>query len=52
VARRFVFADVNLRLKDCYDKRQFTVNRAAIYKPRRAGRKHGQHARRSERAVV
>jgi ribosomal protein S18 acetylase RimI-like enzyme len=33
VAFRFVIADVNLRRKDWYDKRQFQVNRAEIYKP-------------------
>jgi ribosomal protein S18 acetylase RimI-like enzyme len=33
VAFRFVLADVNLVRKNWYDKRQFQVNRAAIYKP-------------------
>lgn len=33
VAFRFVLADVNLKRKEWYDKRQFMVNRAAIYKP-------------------
>lgn len=33
VAFRFVIADVNLVRKNWYDKRQFQVNRAAIYRP-------------------
>jgi GNAT superfamily N-acetyltransferase len=33
VAFRFIIADVNLVRKSWYDKRQFQVNRAAIYKP-------------------
>jgi ribosomal protein S18 acetylase RimI-like enzyme len=33
VAFRFVIADVNLVRKSWYDRRQFQVNRAAIYRP-------------------
>ena len=33
VAFRFIIADVNLVRKAWYDKRQFVVNRAAIYNP-------------------
>jgi ribosomal protein S18 acetylase RimI-like enzyme len=33
VAFRFIVADVNLTRKAWYDKRQFQVNRAAIYNP-------------------
>lgn len=33
IAFRFMIADVNLARKGWYDKRQFVVNRAAIYNP-------------------